>query len=276
MDLSHRFSVPTPVEETWAHFQDIASVAECFPGAQVTSAEGDSFSGSVKVKLGPIALVYNGSGTFVEKDEAAHRFVVDAKGKDKRGNGTAGATVTLSMGSSASGGTDVEVLTDLAITGKPAQFGRGVMQDVSDKLLGQFVACLEQRLAAPGSAAAPVPGESVVDSAPPASPVAGATEDPGVGPGPAADPVPDPVPDPAPDPVPDPASAPASAPAEPVVAPIAPPVVPPVAPSTASARGGDAINLGSTVLPVLARTYWKQGLGLLVLIVLVVVLLVAL
>ncbi len=98
------------------------------------------------MKLGPIALVYNGSGTFVEKDDAAHRFVVDAKGKDKRGNGTAGAKVTLSMDAGADG-TDVEVLTDLAITGKPAQFGRGVMQDVSDKLLGQFVACLESRLA---------------------------------------------------------------------------------------------------------------------------------
>src|SRR4051812_41155397 len=106
MDLTHEFTVPTPVEETWAHFEDIASVAECFPGAQVTSAEGDSFSGTVKVKLGPIALVYNGSGTFVEKDETAHRFVVDAKGKDKRGNGTAGATVTLSMAPSASAGTD--------------------------------------------------------------------------------------------------------------------------------------------------------------------------
>ena len=109
----------------------------------------------MKVKLGPIALVYNGSGTFVEKDEAAHRFVVDAKGKDKRGNGTAGAKVTLSMAPSASGGTDVEVLTDLAVTGKPAQFGRGVMQDVSDKLLGQFVACLEQRLGPAAAAAQP-------------------------------------------------------------------------------------------------------------------------
>ncbi len=148
MDLTHRFTVPTSVEETWAHFQDIASVAECFPGATVTSAEGDTFAGSVKVKLGPIALVYNGSGTFVEKDEAAHRFLVDAKGRDKRGNGTAGAKVTLSMADAAAGGTDVEVITDLAITGKPAQFGRGVMQDVSDKLLGQFVDCLEQRLSA--------------------------------------------------------------------------------------------------------------------------------
>ena len=151
MDLTHRFTVPVGVQETWAQFNDIASVAECFPGAQVTSAEGDSFAGTVKVKLGPIALVYNGTGTFVEKDEALHRFVVDAKGKDKRGNGTAGATVTVTMASSAgdAGSTDVEVVTDLAITGKPAQFGRGVMQDVSDKLLGQFVSCLEERLAAP-------------------------------------------------------------------------------------------------------------------------------
>ena len=163
MDLSHSFTVPTGVEETWAHFQDIASVAECFPGATVASAEGDTFSGSVKVKLGPIALVYNGSGTFVEKDETAHRFVVDAKGKDKRGNGTAGAKVTLSMAASASGGTDVQVLTDLAVTGKPAQFGRGVMQDVSDKLLGQFVACLEQRLGSPSAPAGPTP---VADPAP--------------------------------------------------------------------------------------------------------------
>ena len=122
-------------------------MAECFPGAQVTSAEGDTFAGSVKVKLGPIALVYNGTGTFVEKDEAAKRFVVDAKGKDKRGNGTAGAHVTVTM-TDADGSTDVSVQTDLAITGKPAQFGRGVMQDVSDKLLGQFVDCLEARLTA--------------------------------------------------------------------------------------------------------------------------------
>ncbi len=147
MDLSHQFRVPVPVEEAWAQFNDIAGVATCFPGATVTSADGDTFQGSCKVKLGPIALVYNGSGTFVEKDEAAHRFVVEAKGKDKRGNGTAGATVTLTM-ADAGGSTDVEVLTDLSITGKPAQFGRGVMQDVSDKLLGQFVACLENRFSA--------------------------------------------------------------------------------------------------------------------------------
>ena len=161
MELTHRFTVPVPIEDAWAHFNDIASMAECFPGASVTSADADSFAGSVKVKLGPIALVYNGSGRFIEKDETAHRMVVDAKGKDKRGNGTAGAAVTMTM-TDAGASTDIEVLTDLSITGKPAQFGRGVMQDVSDKLLGQFVACLEQRFA--GS-----PDEAAVAPTPPAA-----------------------------------------------------------------------------------------------------------
>jgi carbon monoxide dehydrogenase subunit G len=209
VELNHRFTVPIGVEETWAHFNDIASVAECFPGAQVTEADESSFSGSVKVKLGPIALQYNGSGTFVEKDEDAHRFVVDAKGKDKRGNGTAGAKVTESM-SDAGGSTDVSVETDLAITGKPAQFGRGVMQDVSDKLLGQFVACLEQRLAAPEPAPEPPP-------APESEPQAGAAA--------------------------------ASAPAAPPAAP------PPPRP----APEPEALDLGSAVLPVLLKSYWKQA-----------------
>lgn len=160
MDLSHNFTVPVSVDEAWAHFNDLESVAQCFPGATVTSVDGNSFAGSVKVKLGPIALVYNGSGTFTEKDEAAHRMVMDAKGKDKRGNGTAGALVTMTMAPGTSGGTDVSVVTDLAITGKPAQFGRGVMQDVSDKLLGQFVSCLEQRFE---SASAPLEDSVVAD-----------------------------------------------------------------------------------------------------------------
>jgi carbon monoxide dehydrogenase subunit G len=146
VDLTHEFTVPTSVEETWDSFLDIGSMAECFPGAQVTSAEGDTFTGTVKVKLGPIAMVYAGSGTFVEKDEVARRLVVEAKGRDKRGNGTAGANATLTMAPEGTG-TKVEIVTDLAVTGKPAQFGRGVMQDVSDKLLGQFVACLEQKSA---------------------------------------------------------------------------------------------------------------------------------
>ncbi len=185
MELQHRFTVPTSVPETWALFDDIASVVECFPGAVVSSAEGQTFTGSVKVKLGPIALVYAGSGTFVEKDEAARRFVVQAKGKDKRGNGTAGATVTLAMAEGAAG-TDVVVGTDLAITGKPAQFGRGVLQDVSDKLLGQFVACLEQRLSGPQAGSPEQP--ATVPAAEPPDPAAGPPAPPPVPPVPPAPP----------------------------------------------------------------------------------------
>ena len=231
MDLQHRFTVPTGVDETWAHFQDIASVAECFPGAQVTSVSDDSFEGTVKVKLGPIALVYTGSGTFVSKDEAAHSFVVEAKGRDKRGNGTAGATVTLSM-NPAGDATDVKVHTDLAITGKPAQFGRGVMQDVSDKLLGQFVACLESRL---GGGPLAEPGGAPPEPEP-AAPAGVA--------GPEGTPA---------------AQTPAAG------APAAPPPAPrPAAPAASTgprhaAPQDEALDLGATVLPVLAKAYWKQG-----------------
>lgn len=237
MDLRHEFSVPLGVEETWEHFQDIGALAECFPGATVTGVEDDTFKGTVKVKLGPIALLYTGSGTFVEKDDAAHRYVVDAKGKDKRGNGTAGAKVTLSMTGAGSDRTDVEVVTDLAVTGKPAQFGRGVMQDVSDKLLGQFVSCLEQRLAAPGEPE-PEPGSASEAAPPPAAPAPPGKhmgEDPGA-------------------PEPPPAS---TRPGEHRPAPAAP----------AQAGGGDeALDLGSTVLPVLLRSYGpKAGAGLLAL-----------
>jgi carbon monoxide dehydrogenase subunit G len=243
MDLEHSFTVPVSVDTAWAEFQDIASVAECFPGATVAGVEGDTFNGSVKVKLGPIALVYNGSGTFTEKDETNHRFVVDAKGKDKRGNGTAGATVTLSMDANGDS-TDVKVLTDLAITGKPAQFGRGVMQDVSDKLLGQFVACLEQRLGNTVEGA-PVAAPSPATPATPAEPAEAAV---------AAEPAP---------------------PAEPASAPVAPATPPPAAtprPATpTSARGSDdALDLGKTVLPVLARSYWKPAVVALVVIVVVI------
>ncbi len=237
VELQHRFTVPAGVEETWAHFNDIASVAQCFPGAQVTEADEESFTGTVKVKLGPIALVYNGSGTFVEKDESAHRMVIDAKGKDKRGNGTAGAKVTAVMTETDTGSTEVSVTTDLAITGKAAQFGRGnVMKDVSDKLLGQFVSCLEQRMDSPAdpepeaepAAAAPPPTPPEEKSAPTAPPGDTTTE-----PQPAAA-VPPPPPKPAPRPAPKPAP---------------------------KQDDDEALDLGATVLPVLARAYWKQGVA---------------
>ena len=135
MELQHQFTVPAPVGTTWDTFMDLAGVAACFPGATVTSVEGDRFEGTCKVKLGPIALLYAGSGQFVTRDDDAHRATIEATGKDKRGNGTAGAKVTIALDEAADSSTAVEVTTDLNITGKPAQFGRGVMQDVSDKLL---------------------------------------------------------------------------------------------------------------------------------------------
>lgn len=230
MELTHRFSVPTPVAETWQHFNDIASVAECFPGARVTGVEGDTFTGSAKVKLGPIALVYNGSGSFLEKDEAGHRFVLEAKGKDKRGNGTAGATIKVNMADSATGGTDLEVLTDLAITGKPAQFGRGVMQDVSDKLLGQFVACLGERLAGAADVAG-TPADAATpngDTAPQAASASSAGES---------------------------AAAASSGASSAGAASGAP------RPTPSAAADDNALDLGATVLPVLLKSYGKQIAG---------------
>lgn len=156
MELEHQFTVPASIDVTWAAFNDPGRVAPCFPGATLISVDGDDFTGSAKVKLGPIALQYNGTGRYVERDESAHRAVIEAKGKDKRGNGTANATVTAQL-SAAGDATAVHVTTDLAVTGKPAQFGRGVMQDVSDKLLEQFVTCLQATLGEPATAPAPDP-----------------------------------------------------------------------------------------------------------------------
>ena len=148
MELTHRFTVPAPVDVAWDTFNDLEGIAPCFPGASLTSFDGERFEGICKVKLGPISLQYSGSGRFVERDEATHRAVIEAKGKDKRGNGTASAGITAQLTSAGDDATDVIVTTDLNITGRPAQFGRGVMQDVSDKLLAQFTACVETRLGA--------------------------------------------------------------------------------------------------------------------------------
>jgi carbon monoxide dehydrogenase subunit G len=149
VELTHEFTVPASVEDAWAAFNDLERITPCFPGAALTSFDGESFAGGVKVKLGPISMQYTGTGKFLERDEVAHRAVIEAKGKDKRGNGTAAATVTAELADAGDSRTNVRVRTDLSVTGKPAQFGRGVMQDVSDKLLGQFATCLESRLAAP-------------------------------------------------------------------------------------------------------------------------------
>jgi carbon monoxide dehydrogenase subunit G len=146
VQLEHSFSVPVGVDHAWAALLDIERIAPCMPGAALDTVDGDEFTGSVKVRLGPIGLTYKGHARFVEKDEVAHRAVIDAQGKDARGNGTAAAKVTAVLHPQESG-TRVEVSTELAITGKPAQFGRGVMADVGNKLIGQFANCLAGKLA---------------------------------------------------------------------------------------------------------------------------------
>ncbi|GAA2819619.1 SRPBCC family protein [Saccharopolyspora taberi] len=154
MQMQHHFSVPVPVEVAWKALLDPERVAPCMPGATLTRAEGTEFAGTVKVKLGPISLLYKGTGTFTEVDEAARKVVIDASGKDSRGNGTAAATVTATMVAEG-GGTAVQVDTDLKVTGKPAQLGRGLISEVGGKILGQFAACLSDRLAGEPAPAAP-------------------------------------------------------------------------------------------------------------------------
>jgi carbon monoxide dehydrogenase subunit G len=145
VQLEHSFTVPVGIDDAWRVLLDIELIAPCMPGAAIDSVDGDEFTGTVKVKLGPIGLTYKGKASFIEKDEAAHRAVIDARGRDSRGNGTANAKVTATLTES-SGSTRVDVLTDLDITGKPAQFGRGVMADVGNKLIGQFADCLAGKL----------------------------------------------------------------------------------------------------------------------------------
>jgi carbon monoxide dehydrogenase subunit G len=221
MELTHDFTVPASVDDAWATFMDLERVGSCFPGAVVTSVDESGFAGTVKVKLGPIALQYAGTGEFLERDDDAHRAVIEAKGKDKRGNGTAGATVTVQLAPSGEG-TRIDVTTDLSITGKPAQFGRGVMQDVSDKLLQQFVGCIERQFAEPE---AETPADA--GGAPPAVAAGSAGS-----PAPAAPPAP-------------------MASATPTPAPAAPR---PLRPAPAPAAD-DSIDLGATVLPVLVKSY---------------------
>jgi carbon monoxide dehydrogenase subunit G len=145
MKLENRFTVPVPCDEAWSVLLDVERIAPCMPGAKLLSRDGDSFTGQVKVKVGPINLTYGGKAAFVSLDEDAGIAVIEGSGKETRGTGTAKATITcrlIERGDS----TDVEVDTDLAVTGKPASFGRGVLADVSAKLVDQFAACLSEEL----------------------------------------------------------------------------------------------------------------------------------
>ena len=154
MKLEHEFTVPASVDKAWAVLLDVEKVAPCMPGAALTSVDGDNFTGTVKVKVGPIQVTYKGQASFVEKDDAAHRVVIEASGKEARGSGTAAATVTAILTADGEQ-TKASVVTDLNITGRPAQFGRGVMADVGAKLIGQFADCLADELAGGKSEGAP-------------------------------------------------------------------------------------------------------------------------
>src|SRR3954451_12118095 len=171
MELTNDFRVDVSPSTAWTVLTDVERIAPCMPGAQLQEVEGDEYRGVVKVKVGPITAQYKGKAVFQELDEASHRAVLKAEGRDTRGQGNATATITATLVPDGEG-THVTVQTDLTVTGKVAQFGRGVMADVSSKLLGQFVECLESTvLAAPSAgdgAAAPETEAAPSVAAPPA------------------------------------------------------------------------------------------------------------
>ena len=154
MELSNEFTVDVPIDEAWSVLTDVSRIAPCMPGAQLQEVEGDEYRGSVKVKVGPVTAEYKGAATFLERDPVGHRAVLRAEGRETRGQGNATATITATLVPEGAG-THVSVVTDLSITGRVAQFGRGVLADVSNKLLGQFVTSLETTVLGGG---APAPG----------------------------------------------------------------------------------------------------------------------
>ena len=158
MELNNEFRVAVPAAKTWEVLTDVERVAPCLPGATLLSVDGDDFTGAVKVKVGPITVSYRGDATFQEKDAAAQRVVLKANGKEARGNGTASALVTAQLKDEGPESTLVVVTTELAISGKAAQFGRGVLADVSGGLIDQFARNLEAQLL--GSSAAPTSAEN--------------------------------------------------------------------------------------------------------------------
>jgi carbon monoxide dehydrogenase subunit G len=162
MELAHNFTVAVPVEQAWQVLLDLERIAPCLPGATLTSHSGDEFAGTVRVKLGPVTMTFAGQGRFLEKDEQARRIVIEASGKERKGGGSARATVRSSLRGEGDS-TVVDVHTDMVITGRAAQFGRGMIAEVSTRLLGQFTACLADQL-----------GQGQAGAAPPAGTTAGA------------------------------------------------------------------------------------------------------
>ncbi|MGW1711913.1 SRPBCC family protein [Streptomyces sp. NPDC002156] len=146
MKLENTLSIPVAADEAWRVLLDIERVAPCVPGAMLTSRDGDACQGRIKVKLGPVSLTYKGTVKFLSQNETDRTVILEAGGRETRGNGTAKALVTCRLVGSGENSTDVFVETDLAITGKPAQFGRGTLAEVAGTLIDQFAKNLADEL----------------------------------------------------------------------------------------------------------------------------------
>jgi carbon monoxide dehydrogenase subunit G len=160
MDLHHEFVVNVPVEEAWVILTDLERIAPCLPGAQLTEVEGDTYRGQVKIKVGPILAQFKGQASFLSRDDVAHKAALKGEGRDTTGKGNASAVITAELTSVTPTSTKCTVHTDLSISGKVAQFGRGALADVSDKLLAQFSENLNQLISAAPAPRAPTPEAS--------------------------------------------------------------------------------------------------------------------
>lgn len=157
MDLVNNFSVNVPIADAWKILMDVERIAPCLPGAELQEVEGDIYRGVVKVKVGPIQAAFKGQASFLSQDESTYTAVLKGEGRDTGGKGNASANITLKLESGGDSVTNASVVTDLSITGKVAQFGRGAMADISNKLMAQFVDNLNQLISSsPAPAAAPV------------------------------------------------------------------------------------------------------------------------
>ena len=183
--LLNEFTVHRPIDETWSVLTEVERIAPCMPGAALEEIEGDIFRGVVKVKLGAISTAFKGQANFVERDDAAHRAVLKGEGRDTTGKGNASALITAQLESVDAATTKCVVETDLHITGKVAQFGRGIMGDVSKKLMNQFATNLNTMLdkQPPSAPAAEVASAEIADA-----PVASAAEHAATNGAPAAEP----------------------------------------------------------------------------------------
>jgi uncharacterized protein len=186
MELTNDFTVNAPIDKAWETLTDVERIAPCLPGAQLTEIEGDTYRGLVKVKVGPITAQFKGQASFIEKDSEQHRAVLKAEGRDTGGKGNASALITAQLESIASDVTKVTVATDLTITGKVAQFGRGALADVSEKLLKQFVTNLESTVLTNGAEASAPAQASETTEAAAASEATGAAADTAAEPTPAS------------------------------------------------------------------------------------------